>query len=233
MNLQKMFEMQKALDERIIKEKGLEGQDLLPNLILALQVELAECANEWRGFKHWSNNQKPRTKLSTTVGATPENASFFRCENDNCGEHLSKKDFENLFDPDYEECPICKVGHVNAFRDKNPLLEEYVDCLHFILSIGNRLGYLKNNESVDGLKRTTTKGTGVHAFMDVFNAIVYLNDEVICTTIIDNELAHYFYENLFSLFNALGETLGFTPEQIEAAYMEKNAVNHQRQQEGY
>ncbi len=36
MNLEKMFEMQKALDERIIKEKGLEGQDLLPNLILAL-----------------------------------------------------------------------------------------------------------------------------------------------------------------------------------------------------
>ncbi|MBO3767042.1 dUTP diphosphatase [Bacillus subtilis] len=191
MNLEKMFEMQKALDERIIKEKGLEGQDLLPNLILALQVELAECANEWRGFKHWSNNREPRT------------------------------------------CVIDKKGQTAKEYYKNPLLEEYVDCLHFILSIGNRLGYLKNNESVDELKRTTTKGTGVHAFMDVFNAIVYLNDEVICTTIIDNELAHYNYENLFSLFNALGETLGFTPEQIEAAYMEKNAVNHQRQQEGY
>lgn len=48
MNLEKMFEMQKALDERIIKEKELEGQDLPPNLILALQVELVECANEWR-----------------------------------------------------------------------------------------------------------------------------------------------------------------------------------------
>ncbi|PJZ01125.1 dUTPase [Bacillus vallismortis] len=190
MNLQKMFEMQKVLDERIIKEKGLEGQDLLPNLILALQVELAECANEWRGFKHWSNDREPRV------------------------------------------CAIDKKGQTAKEYYKNPLLEEYVDCLHFILSIGNRLGYLKNNESVDELKRTTTKGTGVHAFMDVFNAIVYLNDEVICTTI-DNELAHYNYENLFSLFNALGETLGFTPEQIEAAYMEKNAVNHQRQQGGY
>ncbi|KAA6447572.1 dUTP diphosphatase [Bacillus swezeyi] len=232
MDLEKMFEMQKALDERIIKEKGLEGQDLLSNLILALQVELAECANEWRGFKHWSNNQEPRKKLSTTVGATPENAAFFRCESDDCGEYLNKEDFKNLFDPDYEECPICKVGCVTAFRDTNPLLEEYVDCLHFILSIGNRIDYLKNNQSVDELKRTTTKGTGVYAFMDVFNAIVYLNDEVTGSTI-DNELAHYFYENLFLRFNALGENLGFTLEQIEAAYMEKNAVNHQRQQEGY
>ena len=77
MNLQKMFEMQKALDDRIIKEKGLEGQDLLPNLILALQVELAECANEWRGFKHWSNDREPRTKIEhfcpTCEGTGDEN----------------------------------------------------------------------------------------------------------------------------------------------------------------
>lgn len=34
-------------------------------------------------------------------------------------------------------------------------------------------------------------------------------------------------------FFILGERLGFKWEQIEAAYMDKNAVNHQRQQEGY
>lgn len=39
MNLEKLFEMQRVLDERIIKEKGLEGQNLLPQKILALQVE--------------------------------------------------------------------------------------------------------------------------------------------------------------------------------------------------
>lgn len=44
-----MFEMQKALDERIIKEKGLEGQDLLPNTYVALDTELAEFANEGAG----------------------------------------------------------------------------------------------------------------------------------------------------------------------------------------
>lgn len=41
------------------------------------------------------------------------------------------------------------------------------------------------------------------------------------------------YERIFWRFNELGEALGFTPEQIEKAYMEKNAVNHKRQQEGY
>ncbi|MED4844095.1 dUTP diphosphatase [Bacillus atrophaeus] len=229
MNLEKMFEMQKVLDERIIKEKGLEGQDLLPNLILALQVELAECANEWRGFKHWSNNQKPRTKLSTTAGATPENAAFFKCENDDCGEYLSKEDFRNLFESDYEECPICNVGYVNAFRDKNPLLEEYVDCLHFILSIGNRIGFNNDATIQQIIKRSkereveTNIGIGKafsHLMSLVFGFYFSIEDEGT-------------YVRSFERFLNLGKMLGFTPEQIEAAYMEKNAVNHQRQQEGY
>ncbi|WP_055747638.1 dUTP diphosphatase [Brevibacillus choshinensis] len=61
MNLKAFFEKQRQLDKYIIKKKGLEGQDLLQNKILALQVELGELANEWRGFKHWSDNQEPRT----------------------------------------------------------------------------------------------------------------------------------------------------------------------------
>lgn len=61
MNLYKLFKIQAKLDEKIVKEKGLEGQDLLDKKILALQVELGELANEWRGFKFWSNDQKPRT----------------------------------------------------------------------------------------------------------------------------------------------------------------------------
>lgn len=39
MNLEKMLAAQKKLDERIVKEKGLQGQDLLDKKILALQVE--------------------------------------------------------------------------------------------------------------------------------------------------------------------------------------------------
>ncbi|MHC8445397.1 dUTP diphosphatase [Bacillus velezensis] len=227
MNLQKMFEMQKALDDRIIKEKGLEGQDLLPNLILALQVELAECANEWRGFKHWSNNQKPRTKLSTTVGATPENAAFFRCENDYCGKYLNKDDFKHLLDPDYEICPICNAAYVTAYRDKNPLLEEYVDCLHFILSIGNRLGW-NDTDTIDDVVAQhliSEKGFGTAKTFSCLLSIAY--------GFHFSNVEKRTYISLFTTFFELGNKLGFKWEQIEAAYMDKNAVNHQRQQEGY
>ncbi|APJ12031.1 dUTP diphosphatase [Bacillus safensis] len=42
MNLQKMFEMQAELDRRIIKEKGLEGRDLLPNTIVGFGFTLEQ-----------------------------------------------------------------------------------------------------------------------------------------------------------------------------------------------
>ncbi|AUS15141.1 MULTISPECIES: dUTP diphosphatase [Bacillus] len=227
MNLQKMFEMQKVLDDRIIKEKGLEGKDLLPNLILALQVELAECANEWRGFKHWSNNQKPRTKVSTNVGANPENAAFFRCENHYCGENLNKDDFKHLLDPDYEICPVCNVGDVTAFRDKNPLLEEYVDCLHFILSIGNKLG-LNSKKIISSIHLSYLSSTIGFNTERLFSSLMSTAYRL---QVMNGKEAQFL--DLCVSFFILGERLGFKWEQIEAAYMEKNAVNHQRQQEGY
>jgi len=45
--------------------------------------------------------------------------------------------------------------------------------------------------------------------------------------IIDN------YEKLFSHFLLLGRKLDFTEEEIFESYLEKNKINHQRQDEGY
>lgn len=110
MNLAKLFETQKALDDRIIKARELEGKDLYPNTILALQVELAEFANEGRWFKHWSKDQEPRGYKKCTV-----------CEGK--GMHLSISE-------GYGECKSCKG---TGEGEDNPLLEEYVDCVHFFL----------------------------------------------------------------------------------------------------
>ena len=63
MNLTRIFGMQEVLDTRIIKEHGLEGQNLFYNMILALQVEIGELANETRCFKHWSNKESSEKKL--------------------------------------------------------------------------------------------------------------------------------------------------------------------------
>jgi len=59
MNLSKLFEMQKKLGQ--VGLFDYRGEDRFDKLILALLVEVGECANEWRGFKFWSSDQTPRT----------------------------------------------------------------------------------------------------------------------------------------------------------------------------
>lgn len=177
MNLTKLFEMQRVLDERIVKEKGLEGQGLLPQKILALQVELGECANEWRGFKYWSKDQQPRRDK------------------------------------------IVHDGHGGIISHSDPLLEEYIDCLHFILSIGNEIEVDIYEYGFVAVVNVTTTETFLSVFAKL-NEFYYDPD-------------HWNYEQMLNNFAGLGKMLGFTWDQIEEAYMSKNQTNHKRQDTGY
>ena len=175
MNLSKLFETQKLLDKRIVDEHNLHGQDLLPQKILALQVELGELAQNWRGFKFWSRDQAPRTKEVLEWG--------------------------------------------NPQKYKNPLLEEFSDCLHFILSIGNDLELNIGLYTILPFKHKT--------ILDQFSRTYY----------VIGDLGHDPSQSELILvlqhFITLGEMLGFTPEQIEQSYYQKNAINHQRQTDHY
>ncbi|NJJ38574.1 dUTP diphosphatase [Paenibacillus apii] len=185
MNLSKLFEMQKELDDYIVKTKGLEGQDLLPQKILALQVELAECANEWRGFKYWSEDKEARTKKHKTI-PTPD-------------------------------------GYASEVI--NPLLEEYVDCLHFVLSIGLEIGVPTDHPySYDNVFEGETP---VDLFQYCFNDIaMYVKDGMTF-----NDCFHFL--QLIRDFISLGLILGFIWDEIETAYHTKWEINKQRQVSGY
>jgi len=200
MNLTKLFEAQKALDERIVAEKGLQGQNLLSEKILALQVELGELANEWRVFKFWSKDREPRT--STECERCEENAVW-------CGDELFSDD-----------CPDC-----NSTGFVNPLLEEYVDCLHFLLSIGLEL---EVNENL------------------IFEGIPQHSEILMSFAKINRYVARLWWQSHDGDANAgatwyhavlnfmrLGELLGFTWQQTENAYFAKNRTNHKRQATGY
>jgi dimeric dUTPase (all-alpha-NTP-PPase superfamily) len=169
MNLQKLFELQRKLDEHIEQQHPRqEGEDRLAKKILALQVELGELANELpEVFKYWSNKKN-----------------------------------------NYEKA-----------------LKEYVDGLHFILSIGLEIRFVNKSMNCfygrDLVKAFNTTFYLVSKFCEFY--IRYgkgcgLSD---------------MYEEVLWYFLGLGKALGFTWEQIEEAYMKKNAVNHQRQESGY
>lgn len=172
MNLKKLFDTQKILRDRINYNKP----DRFNKLILALLVEIGECANEWRGFKFWSKDQEPRL-----VGP------YVR---------------------DWGE----------PHRYNNPLLEEYVDGLHFVLELGIEIGqtpivcdlFLK----ADDVNKQ---------FLGLFSKV---GDFAQVRTKMN-------YHQILEIFIGLGEMLGFTWEQIEQAYFEKNQINHRRQDNGY
>ncbi|MEK4636859.1 dUTP diphosphatase [Bacillus sp. FSL W8-0519] len=96
------------------------------------------------------------------------------------------------------------------------ILEEYVDGLHFILSIGLELGVDKSLETLD------IKPFFCDKIAEQFNKLFILEWNF-----------KFDYEFGLDLFIALGEMLGFTWGEIAAAYLEKNKVNHQRQDDGY
>ncbi|WP_274362724.1 dUTP diphosphatase [Paenibacillus thermotolerans] len=202
MNLSKLFEMQKALDERIVSEKGMEGQDLLPKKILALQVELGELANEWRGFKFWSNKQEPLQRWSGG------------CKLCDYWEAMDSE--RRSLRPDGSECD-CYQG----LRPKNAVLEEYVDCLHFILSIGLETGFDQMAASVHSVEVDIDEITECFLHISTWLVNLYTLKKPKC------------YWRLVDVFMHLGHLLNLSLEEIEHAYMSKNAVNHDRQSSGY
>lgn len=187
MDLSKLFETQKLLDARIVDEHKLHGQDLLPMKILALQVELGELANEWRGFKFWSKDQAIRNHVALYATMNYEDIVW-----------------------------------------GNPLLEEYVDGLHFILSIGNELSLADVSiKNLEGEFKDT-----LECFKHCNNWVVNLDYTLHDTTVYIPTIEKV-YKHLISVFLELGRLLGFTEEQIEQAYYAKNKINHERQTDGY
>src|SRR5690606_24133969 len=115
MNLKKLFDMQEKLDEKILERfPHLRNEDLLPKKILALQVELGELCNCWRGFKFWSKDQEPRF------------GGYCGCDDGYVDIYLGYGEVGQKL------CPQCEGEGTLP----NRVLEEYVDCLHFLLSIG-------------------------------------------------------------------------------------------------
>lgn len=170
-NLQGLYKMQKILMDRI----DYKGKDRFDKTILALLVEVGECANEWRGFKYWSQDQEPRYKKEHTNGVNGEQWTT------------------------------------------NPLLEEYVDGLHFVLQLGIELEF--EDVKPYSLMKTNISETFKMVYQCVLHASIHRDKGS--------------FEMLLSEYISLGYHLGFTDDEISLAYIAKNEVNHDRQNTGY
>lgn len=118
----------------------------------------------------------------------------------------------------------------NKKNDYKKALVEYVDCLHFVLSIGLEIG-MKGDDFVKFLdnKARLMNGMG-DKFLYINKKLLTLYEDIRDK---DSKDAIYHWVHLFDQFKQLSELLGFTWEQIERAYLNKNKINHERQNNGY
>jgi dimeric dUTPase (all-alpha-NTP-PPase superfamily) len=163
MQLEKLFQMQKALDQHIVEKHDLQDEDLFNRKVLALLVELGELANETRCFKFWS---------------------------------------------------------IKPSSEKSVVLEEFVDGIHFILSLGIECGFQKSQYT---LLTEPSNLTVSEQFLLIYEKI---ND-------FKNSKNNVDFINLLESYLQLGALLGITYEEMEKAYFEKNEVNYQRQENSY
>src|SRR5690625_3757759 len=116
------------------------------------------------------------------------------------------------------ETRVFKFWSVKDKSDKSIILEEYVDNIHFLLSIGLEKGY---------------------EFSQIDFSITYLKETIQFNHVFEKCLQFYqsqSEENYLSLFQEylhLANVLGFTEKDILEAYHQKNEVNYERQEKGY
>ncbi|WP_078595092.1 dUTP diphosphatase [Evansella clarkii] len=103
------------------------------------------------------------------------------------------------------------------------ILEEYVDGIHFILSVGLEQGFQEENNYNFPIIEKKEGAELVQYFYKVIDAVSRHQKEA----------TRLSFRELFDAYLHTGAALGFTEEQILAAYYNKNEVNHERQNQGY
>ncbi|AAU85070.1 nucleoside triphosphate pyrophosphohydrolase [Bacillus phage BCASJ1c] len=206
MDFNELFLKQAVLDKHIMDEHNLVGQDLIKKKCVALICELYECVNEARFFKFWSK-QKPRQKVTQVCGLC-----------DGTGDEAYQANLESRLEGGpghpYEKCDDC--NGTGVLRVYNPILEEYVDSVHFALSIGNDLDYTKHEYKDPGQ-------------LDLSNSVLGLTQLITVLPYAQKKNMGLIFDYLIQL----GYQFGFDEDMVKQAYYEKNKENFRRQEAGY
>lgn len=103
--------------------------------------------------------------------------------------------------------------------DREVILEEYVDSIHFLLSLGidRDLNMLSEWPEPMAEKDLTA------IFLKTNRSILEFMEEYSMST----------YQTVWSCYGTIAEILGFSYEDVMKAYVAKNQKNYDRQKDGY
>lgn len=100
------------------------------------------------------------------------------------------------------------------------ILEEFVDGIHFMVSLGLDCGF----EETEEIK---SEGRGAETMSEQFLQVFE------CVHTFRRERSFAAYQKMFQSYLFLASLLGFEDGDIKKAYISKNEVNYKRQQDGY
>ena len=103
--------------------------------------------------------------------------------------------------------------------ERKIILEEYVDSIHFLLSLGIEKGL----DSLEEWPVAELEDDLTGLFIRTFQAIHLFLMEAEMST----------YKQVWVLYGGIADSLGFSYIEIMDAYVEKNDENYKRQQTGY
>lgn len=112
-----------------------------------------------------------------------------------------------------------KFWSLKGPSEKEVILEEYVDSIHFILSLGIEKGF----HSLEEWPKGKVDGQLTQLFVKTIQVI---NDFL-------TQQSKEAYEQIWVHYGAIAKELGFTNEDIIQAYILKNEENYIRQKNGY
>lgn len=113
-----------------------------------------------------------------------------------------------------------KFWSLKAPSPKEVILEEFVDGIHFILSLGIECEFTEKAD-LNGIQNQTNSLT--EQFLEVYRIIEEYREA--------RSLEKY--EEMFQAYLYLATIMGFSNVEIEQAYYKKNEVNYERQKQGY
>ncbi|TWT08952.1 dUTP diphosphatase [Planomicrobium sp. CPCC 101079] len=112
-----------------------------------------------------------------------------------------------------------KFWSTKGMSERSVVLEEYVDSIHFLLSLGLEKGF----EELEEWPKPAAESDLTELFLGTFNAV----QQFIAEPVLGN------YIKAWSWYGAIALALEFSYEEVLQAYIHKNQTNYERQNDGY
>lgn len=112
-----------------------------------------------------------------------------------------------------------KFWSTKGSSERDVILEEYVDSIHFLMSLGIEKGL----DTLEEWPIGEVKGNLTEVFMQTFN--------VIHKFLVESNWESY--KSIWIHYGAIAKSLDISYDEIMEAYINKNEENYKRQQAGY